>query len=149
MTTKLINCQVPLAVQKRRSRWDYGQSPSLASRAHGTMRAESAFTEVDRPKNLSDARERSLKAKRDWAVKNRSVQLCLTVQNTSADNPTIQTANPPGEAIRRVPRAVRSRRHHHSLRSSIDLSRLPRHIGSRPSRRVISRRESFMGRAAG
>ncbi|WWD18296.1 hypothetical protein CI109_102746 [Kwoniella shandongensis] len=41
---------VPLAVQKRRSRWDF---------------------EPDRPKNKKDAKDRNLKAKREWANKNR------------------------------------------------------------------------------
>ncbi|WVQ96767.1 hypothetical protein IAU59_003874 [Kwoniella sp. CBS 9459] len=44
---------VPLAVQKRRSRWDY---------------------EPDRPRTKKDAKERSLKSKRDWANKNRQIQ---------------------------------------------------------------------------
>ncbi|WWD04656.1 hypothetical protein V865_002727 [Kwoniella europaea PYCC6329] len=44
---------VPLSVQKRRSRWDY---------------------EPDRPKSQQDAKERSLKSKRDWINKHRQIQ---------------------------------------------------------------------------
>ncbi|WVQ65989.1 uncharacterized protein L199_004167 [Kwoniella botswanensis] len=44
---------VPLSVQKRRSRWDY---------------------EPDRPKSRQDAKERSLKSKRDWINKHRQIQ---------------------------------------------------------------------------
>ncbi|OCF31266.1 hypothetical protein I316_07052 [Kwoniella heveanensis BCC8398] len=49
---------VPLAVQKRRSRWDYAYN----------------CTEPDRPKTKKDAKERSLKSKRDWANRNRQIQ---------------------------------------------------------------------------
>ncbi|WWC88857.1 uncharacterized protein L201_003772 [Kwoniella dendrophila CBS 6074] len=44
---------VPLSVQKRRSRWDY---------------------EPDRPKSQEDAKERNLKAKRDWVNRHRQIQ---------------------------------------------------------------------------
>ncbi|WRT67593.1 uncharacterized protein IL334_004565 [Kwoniella shivajii] len=44
---------VPLSVQKRRSRWDY---------------------EPDRPKSEKDAKERSLKSKRDWVNRHRQIQ---------------------------------------------------------------------------
>lgn len=60
---------VPLALQERRTRWDGGES--VVSEVTVCGEVADGVSEVDRPKNEAEVRDRNLRSKRDWAQRAR------------------------------------------------------------------------------